>query len=102
LGRKQKGRRGYRIPAIPVTNSSPKEVTSADFRAIILAEDPAMERFIQLNLHSDREKAEAENLPKTENRDPAEVEKKLKRLARTAAHKAAKEYSRSGTGVFSK
>jgi len=61
-----------------------------------------MERFIQLNLHSDREKAEAENLPRPENRDPAEVEKKLKRFARTAAHKAAKEYSRSGSGVFSK
>ena len=61
-----------------------------------------MERFIQLNLHSDKEKAEAENLPKPENRDPAEAEKKLKRLARAAAHKAAKEYSRSGSGVFSK
>jgi len=61
-----------------------------------------MERFIQLDLHRDREKAEAENLPKTENNNPMENEKKLKRLARAAAHKGAKEYSRRGFGLFSK
>jgi hypothetical protein len=73
-----------------------------DFRRIILAEDPAMERFIQLDLHSVREKAEAENLPRPESNDSVENEKKLKKLARLAAHKAANEYSRRGSGLFSK
>ena len=61
-----------------------------------------MERFIQLDLHTYKEKAEAENLPKPENRDPGELGKKLKRFARAAAHKAAGEYSRKGSGIFCK
>jgi len=59
-----------------------------------------MERFIQLGLLNEREKAAAENLPKPENR--IENEKKLKRIAKMAAHKAAREYSRRGSGLFSK
>ena len=61
-----------------------------------------MERFIQLGLQSERVKAAAENLPKTENVDPAHLEKKLKRFARTAAHKAAANFNRKGSGLFSK
>ena len=77
------------------------ELAFGVFRAIILAEVPAMERFIQLGLQNEKMKAAAENLPKPEN-NPVENEKKLKRLARTAAHKAAKEYSRGRSGLFSK
>ena len=61
-----------------------------------------MERFIQLNLHKDSERVEAENLPKPGEDHFVENEKKLKKIARAAAHKAAGEYSRRGSGLFSK
>ncbi len=63
-----------------------------------------MKPLLQLNLQSDREKAESENPPKPEGeqQEPRVVGKRLNRLARKAAHKAATEYSRSGSGIFAK
>lgn len=62
-----------------------------------------MERFIQLNLRNDREKAEAENLPKLETEEPVEVDRRLNRIANMAARKAAREFGRQrSSGIFSK
>jgi hypothetical protein len=63
-----------------------------------------MERFIQLNLHSDSEKPETANLPNPEhkNPEPAAPSKRLKRLVNKAAHKAATEFGRNKSGIFSK
>jgi hypothetical protein len=61
-----------------------------------------MERFIQLNLHNDSEKAEAEKLPRPEGNEPVEIDKKLNRIANKAAHKAAKEFTHGSSGIFSK
>lgn len=64
-----------------------------------------MERFIQLNLRSDSEKAAADNSPNPgykEPETPVVGSKRLNKLLRKAAHKASAEYGRSGTGMFSK
>lgn len=63
-----------------------------------------MERFIQLNLQTPSEKTEATNLPEPEPKDvDAEEEaKRLSRIANRAAHRAASEYSRGSSGLFSK
>jgi len=64
-----------------------------------------MERFIQLNLRSDSEKAAAENLPNPQQKEPeAPVigSKRLNKMLRNAAHKGSAQYGRSNTGVFSK
>jgi len=64
-----------------------------------------MERFIQLNLRSDSEKAAAENLPNPQNNEPEPAaigSKRLNKILKNAAHKASAQYSRSNTGVFSK
>ena len=63
-----------------------------------------MERFIQLNLNTPSEKTEATNLPETERKEPESEEeaRRLSRIANRAAHKAASEYSRSSSGIFSK
>jgi hypothetical protein len=63
-----------------------------------------MERFIQLNLQSGTDKAEAANLPDSERKqpDPPVLSKRLHRLVNKAAHKAAAEFSRSKSGIFSK
>jgi hypothetical protein len=64
-----------------------------------------MERFIQLNLRSDSEKAAADNLPNRENQNPESplnASKRLNKMLRKAAHKASAQYGRSNSGVFSK
>lgn len=66
-----------------------------------------MERFIQLNLRSDSEKAAAENLPNPQSREqeqesPVIASKRLNKMLKNAAHKASAHYGRSNTGVFSK
>jgi len=63
-----------------------------------------MEPLLQLNLHRDSEMAEAENLrkPDREAPEPVAVTKSLNQIANRAAHRAASEYRRNGTGLFSK
>ena len=63
-----------------------------------------MERFIQLNLHSDGGKTEAANLPEPERKDleSSLIRKRLNRVVNKATHKASKEFARSGSGIFSK
>ena len=64
-----------------------------------------MERFIQLNLRSDSEKAAADNSPNPEDREPeASVvgSKRLNKMLKKAAHKASAEYGRGKGGIFSK
>ena len=65
-----------------------------------------MERFIQLNLRRDSEKAAADNSPNSGYREPeppAIGSKRLNKLLRKAAHKASAEYGRGGKGgIFSK
>lgn len=63
-----------------------------------------MEHFIQLNLHSDGERAEAPSFFRPERKDlevPA-IGKRLNRILNKAAHKAATEFGRSRSGIFSK
>ena len=63
-----------------------------------------MEHLIQLNLHSDGERAETPNSPKPERRDPDSpvISKRLNQSINRAAHRAAREFGRSGSGIFSK
>lgn len=63
-----------------------------------------MDRFVQLNLRSDGEKIDTANLPKSEEKEPSPpvMSKRLHRLLNKAAHKAASEYGRSKSGIFSK
>lgn len=64
-----------------------------------------MERFIQLNLQSDTEKAQPANLPEPERKEQPEapvMSKRLHRLVNKAAHKAASEFGRNKSGIFSK
>lgn len=65
-----------------------------------------MERFIQLNLRSDSEKAAADNSPNPANQEqesPAIGSKRLNKMLKKAAHKASTEYGRGGRGgIFSK
>ena len=65
-----------------------------------------MERFIQLNLRSDSEKAAADNSPNPGYREPepsAIGSKRLNKMLKKAAHKASAEYGRgSKGGIFSK
>ena len=66
-----------------------------------------MERFIQLNLRSDSEKAAADNSPNPTGYREPEVSpmgsKRLNRMLKKAAHKASSEYGRGGKGgIFSK
>ena len=64
-----------------------------------------MERFIQLNLRSDSEKAAADNSPNPQTKEPEPAmagSKRLNKILRNAAHKASAQYGRNSTGVFSK
>jgi hypothetical protein len=63
-----------------------------------------MQSFIQLNLHTDGKKPETANTanPEHPEHSPHDVEKKLNRIARKAAHKAAAECSKGTSGIFSK
>ena len=63
-----------------------------------------MERFIQLNLHDEKETANAANLPKPEGKEPETpmIGKRVNKLLNKAAHKASSQYGRSGSGLFSK
>ena len=63
-----------------------------------------MERFIQLNLRDEKENANAANLPKPEEKEPDSpvLSKRVNKLINKAAHKAAGQYGRGGSGLFSK
>ena len=63
-----------------------------------------METLLHLNLNDEREKSETPNPPKPEStqQPSAEEELRLKRIAAKAAHKAATEYRRGGSNLFSK
>ena len=68
-------------------------------------EDLAMDRFIQLNLQPNTEKTEPTNLPDPDRKEQPEapaMSKRLHRLVNKAAHKAASEFGRNGSGIFSK
>lgn len=63
-----------------------------------------MEQLIKLNLQSDEQRAETATSEKRERMD-SEVpprSRRLNRMVSKAAHKAAKEFARSGSGIFSK
>jgi len=63
-----------------------------------------MQTFLKLNLQVPEKKPEAEQLPRPEGEqpEPGVSDKRLNRMANQAAHKAAKVYGRSGSGLFSK
>ena len=63
-----------------------------------------MERFIKLNLVDEKENANAANLPKPEVKEPETpvFSKRINKYLNKAAHKAAGEYRRGGSGIFSK
>ena len=68
------------------------------------AEDLAMERFIQLNLQTDRDRAEPSDAPTADRKEQEApvLSKRLHRLVNKAAHKAAGEFGRSKSQLFSK
>lgn len=59
---------------------------------------------LQINLHDEREMAEATNLPRPVRTEPEtpEERKKLEAIANRAAHKAAAEFGRYRSSIFSK
>lgn len=63
-----------------------------------------MDRFIQLNLQVDRDKVEPADLPNPEHKEqePPVLSKRLHRLVNKAAHKAAGEFGRNKSQLFSK
>ncbi|MGA8043232.1 MAG: hypothetical protein WCA37_10545 [Terracidiphilus sp.] len=63
-----------------------------------------MKPLLQLNLHDEREKAEVLNPPQPETKEQhaTTTEKRLNRIAAKAAHRAATEYRRSSSSIFSK
>lgn len=64
-----------------------------------------MERFIQLNLRGDSEKAGEANVSAQERKEPEPpvISKRVNRMVNRAAHKASGEYRRGGSGgIFSK
>lgn len=63
-----------------------------------------MKPFVELNLHDDPEKATTPSPPKQEGEEikPLVSSKKLNRLARKAAHRAALDSGRGSPGLFSK
>lgn len=64
-----------------------------------------MERFIQLNLGSDSEKAGEANVPNQERKEPEPpvISKRVNKMINRAAHKASTEFRRGGSGgIFSK
>jgi hypothetical protein len=61
-----------------------------------------MERFIQLNLRDDSAKAKAENSTDSETKLPSGTAKTINLMANKAAHKAASNFARSNSGIFSK
>ena len=63
-----------------------------------------MESFIQLNLQNENEKAGPTNLPTDQQKvqEPPVIGKRLNRMLNKAAHKAASQYGRGGSGIFSK
>lgn len=70
----------------------------------MVAEDEAMQTFLQLNLQAPEKKPEDINQPRPEGEEVQHLEegKKLNRMANRIAHKAATVYGRSGSGLFSK
>jgi hypothetical protein len=63
-----------------------------------------MKPILQLNLNDTSEKAEAPNLPSTNQVEPEPevVRKRLDQIANRAAHKAAAEYGQYSSSIFSK
>ena len=86
------------------TETNQHDLSQCSFGAIMQREDQVMERFIQLNLQSDSDKAKATNLPRPEPKGAANPEsaKRLHRFVNKAAQRAATEFGRSGSGIFSK
>jgi len=62
-----------------------------------------MNSFIQLNLRSDGGSADTvnQNTKRPEPNSPV-ISRRLNRIINRAAHKAATEFGRSGSGIFSK
>ena len=63
-----------------------------------------MERFIQLNLQTNTGKVEPANLPDAERKEQETpiLSKRLHRLVNRAAHKAATEFGRNKSGIFTR
>ncbi len=63
-----------------------------------------MKPFIELHLQSDSDKAAPMNLPSQEREEtrPVIQTKRLHKMVNRAAHKAASEFGRKGSGIFSK
>ena len=61
-----------------------------------------MESLLQLHLESQKAKPEADNLPKPEKDEVIVPSKRLNRIVNRAAHKAATEFRKGGSGIFSK
>ncbi|MDE3186989.1 MAG: hypothetical protein KGM96_05610 [Acidobacteriota bacterium] len=63
-----------------------------------------MKPLLELHLRDEPEKAKAPDLPKQEVEEsmPLAPSKKLNRMARRAAHRAAVDAGRSSSGLFSK
>jgi len=63
-----------------------------------------MEHFIKLNLQSDAARGAAAGFSKPEGKvhEPRVISKRLNRIINRAAHKATTEFTRSGSGIFSK
>lgn len=63
-----------------------------------------MKPILQLNLQSDNQKAPTANLPNPEREEtkPVVLGKRVHRFVNRAAHKAAGEFGKSGSGIFSK
>jgi hypothetical protein len=89
---------------MPITHNLKFGLPFSRFCITIDTEDDAMESILHLNLHDDDDKAEATNLPGPENKEPETdaARKKLNEIANKAAHKAAGEYRRNTSNIFSK
>jgi hypothetical protein len=63
-----------------------------------------MQSILKLHLESENEKAEAPAPSKPDNKDPqpAVMGKRLHQMVNRAAHKAASQYGRQSSGIFSK
>jgi len=64
-----------------------------------------MKPFLQLNLKSDNEKAEAPNFPRQEGeeqKEPLPPSKRFNKFVKSTAHKAASHSGRGGSGIFTK
>jgi hypothetical protein len=61
-----------------------------------------MERYIRLNLNEESDRKPVSNPPSANEKVPDEALKRLNRFAKKFAGRAAKEYGRSSSGIFTK